>query len=294
MARIGFALTVANAALCEERMPGTGLVLHALDQYPLAWRTIAATVFGFPTPLAAELVIPGSPADRAGVRAGDGIVAAGALRFAATLPADARQGSATRDNAEAAITDLPPIAPIRFELIRDGRRLTVSIPPAPACRARFQLVPDDSWLMHSDGRTVQLAARYVERLDESELAVAVAHEFAHIVLHHRRRLAAAGVAPGRGLLREFGRGARLTRRAEEEADRLSVILLRNAGYDPASGPLFWRKWGGTLGGGPFRGASHASPGDRARMMEAEIAAVPASAPAIYVPPLLASRDQPLR
>ncbi len=293
LARIAFRLTAANAPLCDERMPGTGLVLHSLDQYPLAARAAADRVFGFPAPLAVELVVGDSPAQRAALHPGDGLIAAGGLRFAAALPAQARQTSASRDSAEEALALLAPVAPLAMQLVRGGQRAAVTIFPVAACRSRFELVPDAGWLARSDGRVVQLATRYAERMDESELAVAVAHELAHVVLRHRRRLAAAGIGPHKGLFAEFGRSGRLTRRVEDEADALSVVLLRNAGYDPASGPAFWRKWGGTLGGGPFRGRSHASPATRARNMEDEIARIPADAPAVYIPPLIASRDSPL-
>lgn len=291
LARIGFVLTTANAPLCDERMPGTGLVLHAIDQYPAALRPVARVAFGFPSPLAIELVVEDSPARRAGIHAGQGIAAIGMARFDAALAPGAPQSTALRDRAEGVLALLPEQSPLPLELVRGAETVSAVIRPEPACRVRFELVPDAGWLAQSDGKVIQLATRYAERLDDTELAVVVAHELAHAVLHHRRRLVAAGV--GKGLFAEFGRSGRLTRQVEDEADRLSVVLLRNAGYDPAAGPRFWRKWGGELGGGPFRKRTHASAAARGRMMEAEIARIPFGAPKVYLPPLLATRDTPL-
>jgi predicted Zn-dependent protease len=120
------------------------------------------------------------------------------------------------------------------------------------------------------------------------LAVIVAHELAHSVLAHRRRLAAAGVS--KGLLAEFGRNGRLNRQVEREADRLSVHLLRNAGYDPQLAPTFWDKRGRQLGSSGI----HDSPKQRARLMRDEIATIPSDAPRPFLPPMLTLRDQPLK
>ena len=107
----------------------------------------------------------------------------------------------------------------------------------------------------------EAALRFFERFDDEAIAAVVAHELAHTVLRHRIRLEAAGVKWG--LLAQFGRNARLFRRTEEEADRLSVHLLRNAGYDPRVAVRFWREHGGEIDGGLFRGATHPSAETRA-------------------------------
>jgi hypothetical protein len=71
---------------------------------------------------------------------------------------------------------------------------------------------------------------------------------------------------------EFGRSRRLNAEAEIEADRLSVHLLANAGYDPRIAPAFWRSdLGRSVGGGLFRSRIYASPEERARALEREIA-----------------------
>jgi len=97
-----------------------------------------------------------------------------------------------------------------------------------------------------------------------------------------------------GAEREFGRNRRLNRQVEEEADRMSVHLLANAGYDPAIAPVFWRsRLGKRAGGGLFRSGTYPSPGGRARLIEAEIASYlgPARSPD-HAAHLLAGRDVP--
>lgn len=289
LAAIGWRLATANAALCRESQPGTGAVLHALDQYDPALRPAARQVFGFPAAIAVELVVPGSPADRAGVRAGDGVTAVDGR----AMPAGTT-GAATADSRDAAVALVdarPPDAPMSYVLVRDGAVRTVTMAPVPECRVGFEVLLGSKLVAQSDGRLVQVGVRYLARFGDDRLAVIVAHELAHVVLRHRARLEAAGVRWG--LLGQVGRNARLFRETEDQADQLSVALLRNAGYDPALAVAFWRHDVGDLDGGILHGATHASSGARAKAIAAEIARIPAGASIPYLPPVLATRDRPL-
>lgn len=291
LASIAQRLTIANAPLCDEQMPASGLVLHTIDQYPSALANDVKAVFGFPSPVAAEIVLPASPAEVAGVKVGDGIEAIDGITLSAATVNMSVPNTQRRDAIERQILRLPPLAPMRVTVKRSDMLQTLVIHPVAACRARFEVIPDSSWTARSDGELIQVSARFVDRLSKAELAVVVSHELAHTVLRHRRRLHAADV--DKGLLSEFGRNGRLNRRAEDEADQLSVYLLHNAGFDPKSAPAFWRKHGDMLGGWLFRRRTHASPAARARAMEAEITKIPGDSPiTTYTPPLLSTRNQP--
>jgi hypothetical protein len=287
LARTAWRLTTANAPLCDEQMPGTGLILHAESQYSGAGLESARRVFGFPAPLAIEWIVPDSPSERSGLSAGDGVVAVAGRPVTTQGPAP----TSLRDETERALTALPPSAPLRIAYVRAGSQGIATILPVAACRARFEVVAGKDWLARSDGQIVQVAAGIVAKMRADEVAVIVAHELAHIVLHHRRRLSAAGVS--KGMFAEFGKNGRLNRQAEDEADRLAAVLLRNAGYDAGIGPRFFRDHSGRFGG-ILRKRTHAAPEARARAMEQEIAAIPAGADPVWVPPLIASRDQPMR
>jgi hypothetical protein len=283
-------LSTANAALCDRQMPSSGAVLHAANQYSPALEQPVKTLFGFEAPLSVELVLPASPAAAAGLRANDGVLSVAGIAPTAE-DGDGKPDTRVRDGFENRLIELPPAAPQVWRIRRGGRDLELVVTPQPACPVRFEIVPGNTLTARNDGVLVQLSARYFERLRADEVAVVVAHELAHGVLAHRRRLVAAGVS--KGLLAEFGRNGRLNRAVEREADRLSVHLLRNAGYDPASAPQFWDRHGGELGGGILRSRVHDSPRDRAALMRLEIAAIPPGAPIPFLPPLLAARDQPL-
>jgi hypothetical protein len=291
LAAIGQRLVTANAALCAPLAPSPGWVLHALDQYDPALRPAARARYGFATMVGVEAVVPGSAAAQGGVVAGDSLMSINGLPVAAGATA-ATASTAARDAALALVARQPAGQPLRVTLVRAGQQRDVVIPAAPGCAAGFEVMLGDSLAASSDGRLVQVGVRFLARYNEAEVAAVTAHELAHIVLRHRVRLEAAGVSSG--LLAEVGRNGRLHRRAEDEADRLSVALLYNAGYDPRVAARFWRAHGGEVDGGFFRSRTHPSSKARAEAVEAEIAAIPIGAPRPYSPALLATRDAPFQ
>jgi hypothetical protein len=292
LASIAWRLATANAALCRDVAPTPGLVVHAIDQYDPGVRKQLPALFGFEGPVAVEAVVPESAAAKTGVEADDTIEAVDGKPLSVS-PAGANQAStATRDAAQRQIAAEPADHPLRLTLLRHGQRREVTIPAQPGCRSRFEMMMGPGLSASADGDIVQIGSRFFERFDDRMIAVVVAHEFSHNILHHRDRLDAAGVK--RGLLSEFGRNGRLFRQTETEADLLGVILMRNAGYDPQDAVRFWREHGGEVDGGLFRSRTHPSSSARADAVAAEIAAIPANAPTPYRPALLDRAAAPLQ
>ena len=287
LAVIADRLVTANAALCRDLQPALGFAFQAIDQYAPGERPAARAVFGFETGVSVEAVVPGTPA-AATLQANDSLVAVGDT----PIPPAGMGGAtaATRDSAWAILAGQSPSAPLRLTVKRGGATLALSFVPRPACRAAFEVLPGRKTTAQSDGRIIQIGDGVMAQYTDEQLAVVVAHELAHIVLRHRARLEAAGVKWG--LLSDFGKNARLFRQTEEEADLLSVALLRNAGYDPRIASDFWRTVGAGFGDG-LASPTHQSAKARATAIDAEIARIPADAPTPYLPAVLATRDQPL-
>ena len=151
--------------------------------------------------------------------------------------------------------------------------------------------------------------------DEAELAAILGHEIAHFDLSHRKcqtkeslayRLSRAmGLAPGSWLASPSGQPcsrftqARLRREEEEEADRLAVIYLAKAGYDPrAAARMFGHleeleAKGGTNGDG--RLSPHPPPSERRLQAERIAASLAAFQPVITdTPEFEAARAEVLR
>ena len=242
LAKIAYRLVVANAPRCTAQVPATGLVIEALDQYPTFVRPAASRQLGFATPLGIASVVPGSVGDRAGFRAGDGLLAIAGVVLdssALELPYDA-----LRDRAEQALFVQEPDRAIDFRIQRGATSVTIPVTPLPGCSARFEVIAAATLIARSQHRTIQLSTAFIERFGEDAVAVAFAHELAHLVLRHEKA----------------------SKQAERDADRLSLHLLAAAGYDPQIAPRFWREHGASMGS---RG--HDSVKKRISLLEAEIA-----------------------
>jgi hypothetical protein len=289
VATIGWRIATANARLCDRIEAGTGLQLHTLDQFDANARDAARAHFRFATGVAVEGVIPGGPADRAGVRPDDSLVRVGAVDMAAL---QGKPGSTDRlVAAQLAIAALPLDAPVAIELLRDGARTRVTLQPVRACKSRFELQLDGSFSASADGTMVQIGSGFLDDYPEDQLAAVIAHEFAHNILHHRDRLEARGV--NYGLLAGFGANVKYFRQTEVQADLLSVYLLGNADYPMRSSVSFWKHFGPSKAGGILRSRSHPAWRDRVATLAAEIARAEALSARPMMPALIAERDKPL-
>ncbi len=263
LASISDALLRANAHLCLNTMPVTGMILHSADQY----RNGPAQARFANGMLAVSAILPGSPAAQAGVLPDDAILAIGG-QSTNTL-ALAENGN-LREAGFALLADQLADEPIILRISRNGAEQEISIVAPPGCRTLVEILVGDGPRARSDGRVIQLQYAFAGELDDAQLAIVLAHELAHTVLDHRRRKEEAGI--DNGMFAELGRNQRANREAEVEADRLSAHLLANAGYDPAIVPDFWRSaMGQRVGGGVMPSFVYPSQEARAQLIEQEIA-----------------------
>ena len=252
----------ANHRLCRKTMPVTGLLLHTRDQYGSRMDDL------FPSgPVAIAAIVPGSPAEKAGLAPGDGLRAINAVPVDELSPPS--EGP-FRDAVFALLADQDPEAPLKLRVARGDAEFEVSLDAEPGCRALVEILADNGNSARSDGRVIQLSYGLAQRLSDDQLAAAFAHEMGHLVLEHRRRLSEAGIS--KGFFAEFGRNQQSNRQAEVEADRLSVHLLANAGLAPDIAPDFWlSREGRRIDAGIFRSTIYPSPTARAELMQEEIA-----------------------
>jgi len=255
---VGWRLVRGNARYCHDVAPAVGLLLQDLAGYADPGPIRAAV--GGVGDIAVEAIAAGSPAERAQLAPNDPLEAV-AGQPVASLPA-ARPGDYARlaglhDRIDAALR-----AHGQVELVRYGKPLTLV--GEPACVTRFEVLTSGSRAA-ADGRRVVVSRKFVEFLeDDEQLAALLAHELAHNVLGHRARLAAAG------------RSWANVRTTEREADRLSVWLLANAGYDPAAALRFMAHWGPPNDQGIFSTPDHDRWRRRYRLIADELARLAAA------------------
>lgn len=289
LATIGFRMSVAAAPLCDRLEPGTGLQLHTLAQYDAASRPAVRAYFRMAGTLGVEGVVPGSPADRAGVRQDDTIITIAGLAAPTELPAGGSTEPLARLHTALAAKSWQQ--PMKLVISRDGTAREIEIKPVAACFTRYELRIAGRFDARADGELVQISSRYIEDIAPDLLPATVAHELAHNILRHRERLSAAGAEFG--LASGFGRNVGLFRRAELEADILSVHLLARAGYDPRIGARFWREAGPTIMAGLIRSRSHPPGKDRAAAMAAEAERIERAGGNAALPEFYAQRNGPL-
>jgi hypothetical protein len=93
---------------------------------------------------------------------------------------------------------------------------------------------DNSLNAWSDGKYVAVSSRLMSEVaDDSELAFVIAHEMAHNILQHRKRLAGQSA-----LFAELGIGSGKVKATEIEADSYAIKLMAKAGYDLRGAPRF--------------------------------------------------------
>ena len=158
-ARISRALRVANAPLCADTRADLGLSVHALADYPERLRPLALHYLS----LGQEgdfvrAVVPGSPADRAGVRVGDRIV-----------------------------SGWPAAADVPLVVDSGSRRFAVQADPDAACRQPAHVVNAPEPNASTNGREITLSTALLAEVgDDSALAFIIAHEMAHGLRGHER------------------------------------------------------------------------------------------------------------
>lgn len=260
---VGYRLATTNAPLCEQQTGATGMLLYDAAQYDETGR--AALDLGDDMVVAG--LVPGSPAALAGIEAGDALTHIGDAAIA-PLSEGAEQSAARHDAVLDRLARHDSAAPLPLGLTRKDAAHNVTLRPVPACASWFRLGLDNGMGGNADGQRVTINIGSVQWAEsETALAALTAHELAHNILRHRERLDALGVRWG--LLRGIGKNARHFRAAEAEADRLSIWLLANAGYDVEEALRVWTRFGKEHGLGLLASPTHPRWKERIAMMREE-------------------------
>lgn len=291
-----YRLVSANAGFCEEKVPHLGILLHDLNQY--GDKATARFAHGFVSPIAINAVAPESPAAAAELEAGDGLIAIdGNVLEDIAIDQQKLGGEKPEYRRIAAIKAMLIEAAgdgtARLTIERGGMRQDIDVTPTQACPSQFQIRVSKNREASADGNMVSISSTLAEYvLNDDELAAIAAHELAHNLLKHRERLNAQKV--NRGFFGQFGKSAGRIKAAEIEADRLSVWLMANAGYDPQAAVRFWTRYGKQYGKGIFSASTHYRWKKRVNLFEEEIAKMD-KVEAIdgkYPPPLLVVGTNP--
>ncbi len=246
VATISQRLATSGIALCKVQSNWPGIVVHEAADYDRN-AAVARAAFGLGLGTAVSVVVPGGPADRAGVRARDVIEAVNG-KF--------------EQRADAVRSLLLLGGPLALTINRAGNQMRITVPDVSGCASSVVVVPSTKVDAGADGETVRIRTAMVEKTpDDAELAYVIAHEFSHNILGHS------------ALLDKTGRRAARVLPTEIAADQLGVKLMAKAGYDPHAAARFVTRTGKKGLASLLGDGTHQRIGDRVRTLEAAAAAV---------------------
>lgn len=254
--RIAHRLLSAGTELCGDKVgPLAGLSLFNRHVFPREWHAAAAELYGVGERPQIATVVPGSPAERAGLEPGDVVLRVGDWETPQGKTAPAK----TIDHLREALAGQGRVT---LQVLRAGVPLAVSLEPVRACSYAVSIDNDDAVNAYADGRNIVInkgMLRFVQ--NDEELALVLAHELAHNAMGHvdaARKNALVGGAVGllldiaaaaagvntQGTFTDAGMRAGAAVYSvdfEREADYVGMYILARAGFEIDSAPHFWRR-----------------------------------------------------
>lgn len=239
-------LLTNNTALCRGNARNLlGFTAKNKYSYPAEFANVAQS-FGFDERLQVTGVLPGSGADKSGVRRGD-ILLAVANKPLLQGPDAERQAAAL----------LGPLmagrAPIKLSLLRNNMQQNLIVPLTLACAFNIELGNADNVNAYADGRRVLITRGMINFVkSDEELAYLIAKEMAHNSLGHairQRMVATMGsvidnlmrahpdvvATAGSGGIRPYPQDL------DAAADNLALYMLLRSGYRIDDYSAFWQR-----------------------------------------------------
>jgi hypothetical protein len=237
VATVAYRLSIANRSLCGDILvPQLGFVLHSAEQYDPTDREGAKQAFGLEHHVGVMAVVAGSPAGVAGLKENDQLLSVNGQALDA-IPGPV-PGRASVERAQGILAAAMKRGPVTLKISTSGGERRVTFAAESGCASNVELVARREVNAWADGARVMVSQGLLAQCaTDDDLALVIGHEMAHNLLHHRSRLAAAGISEN-GLLPLSETGSREMRETEEEADRLAVGMGITAGYDLSAAETF--------------------------------------------------------
>ncbi len=215
---IAFRLTLAAAPFCGKRIAvNYGLTVATDSSFGRDLTKAASEAFGLDRRARVLSIIPGSPAERAGLLRGDVVAAVNGVAIPPGKGAEKTVVRAMEAAASRGVT-------LRIAGANPRR---VAMAPARVCNSPVRVIDQANVNAYADGRRISVTKGMLWfARDETELAMVLAHELAHNVMGHAGSLSGA-----------FSDKKSL----EAEADYIGLYILARAGYDIDRASQFWRR-----------------------------------------------------
>ena len=306
---VSFALLRASVPLCRDAVrPRRGIRFANVHSFAKDYRA-AARELGFSDTLSVTVVAKGSPAERAGVKVGDRIIAVAGE--AAPVGSRATSDFAARLDQSRSDGGSTPAAPInRYTVLRSPavghqvdssvsvdttvRTIELEVPADTVCAFDAMVVKDDGINAYADGKNVAVTSGMMRfATTDDELAVVVSHEIAHNAMRHiqaKKKNSAFGailgaivdVAAASQGINTYGEYTNMgaeygamtfSQNFELEADYVGEYILARAERPIENSPDFWRRMAMESPGSIKFASSHPTTAERFVRLESTVAEI---------------------
>ncbi len=245
--RVAAPLLIENAELCKRHARNLlGFTAKNRYAYPGQFNEAAHLALGMGERLQVTGVLAGSGAARAGLRVGDGLVAAGGTPLPTGPNALSEAG-----NVFGPLMAKQASLPMTIE--RGGATRSIDVPVTRACGYGIELGNADNVNAYADGQRVLVTRGMINFVEnDTELAYVLARTMAHNILGHaatQRNSATIGtvidnlirISPDSSMLITGGGIKPMPAEMDAAADRLALYLLARAGYRIGGVAPFWKR-----------------------------------------------------
>lgn len=225
VADVEWRILKAAGNACPATAVGHGIIFDSLDAYLKRDHATVVQHFGMSDLPQVSAVAKQSPADLAGIKVGDELVAINGRASDAGFKSGNDENDTLALRVSRALAHLPLDQTIQMNFRREGEPISIELTPERLCASRIYVTTENLINAYTDGANIAIPARMVEftRTDD-ELAILAGHELGHII--------ARDADGSKGSER---------RRAEDRADLTGADLATCAGYDTKSAAHFWKR-----------------------------------------------------
>ena len=227
--RVTYHLSAASADKCTRPTMLTGMSLHDAASYDAADRLMIEKSFHLGMGFGIRHVIPQSAAALGGIAAGDVVTAVNGISMG-DFNSHLVGNTGRYDRVaifESFLEDSLARGPAQLTIQRDTTTVNISVVGESGCGGRSVLYDKGGLNAWSDGKYVAVTAKMMKfSANDDELAFVIAHELAHNILNHARKLKGKSL-----LMAELGIGSRVIKKTEIEADELGTEIMLMAGYN---------------------------------------------------------------
>ncbi len=216
-------LQIANASLCPAVIRDPGFTVHSLSDYPEPLQQVARSFLPVDEGLSVRTVRDGSPAQAAGLRAGDKLVGVNGQRF---VGGRTQKIFYDRVTTVAFAAETASLTIARRNQSGTTDLMSFDMRPQTICGYPAHVVFDETVNGHTDGSAIWITSELMRTVeDDVNLALIVAHEMAHALAGH---LSLSPTDEER-------------KRLELMADSMALVMLSRAGFDSDRAVSYWTR-----------------------------------------------------